>query len=253
MSLWGDLKNAAWFVADRRWLPGVRVAYGARLGRDCELGESIDIGPGARVYGCQLGDQIRVGEASRLTGCRIESDCSVGPGCELGSVTLGRYSYFAGSARAGHIQFGRFCSIGPDFMCGWGDHPTNLLSGSPVFYSAQKQCGVSFAEKDVFTEWKPIVVGNDVWIGARVFVRDGVTIGDGAIIGAGAVVVADVLPYAVVGGVPAKILRMRFPEDVIHSLRELSWWNWDEARLRAAQPLFAQSDPHALITWAKAH
>src|SRR5690606_3523018 len=97
-----------------------------------------------------------------------------------------------------------------------------------------------------------ITLGNDVWLGAQVFVRDGVVIGDGAIVAAGAVVTADVPPYAIVGGVPAKVLRYRFPEDIIRRLLAVQWWHWDEPRLRGAQPWFVQSDIDAFLRHAEA-
>ncbi len=71
-------------------------------------------------------------------------------------------------------------------------------------------------------------IGNDVWIGANVLILDGVTIGNGAIIAAGAVVTKDVPPYAVVGGVPAKIIKYRFNKEEIDFLEQLKWWEKDE-------------------------
>jgi serine acetyltransferase len=94
---------------------------------------------------------------------------------------------------------------------------------------------MTFAQEDLFEERRKIVIGNDVWIGTRVFIRDGVSIGDGAVIAAGAVVVSDIPPYAIAGGVPAKIIRYRFREAEIEQLLEIKWWEWDERSLREAQ------------------
>ncbi len=72
-----------------------------------------------------------------------------------------------------------------------------------------------------------IIVGNDVWFGYDSMVKNGVTIGDGAIIAAKAVVVKDVPPYAVVGGNPAKVVKLRFDEGTIERLLNIAWWDWD--------------------------
>lgn len=76
-----------------------------------------------------------------------------------------------------------------------------------------------------------ILIGNDVWIGNGVTILGGVRVGDGAVIAAGSVVVKDVPPYAVVGGNPAKVIKYRFPEDVVTRLRRIGWWNWNSEML----------------------
>ena len=93
-------------------------------------------------------------------------------------------------------------------------------------------------EEDVL---RPVSIGNDVWIGARVIVLGGVTIGNGAVIGAGSVVTRDVPPYAVVAGTPARLIRYRFEEPVIRRLEELRWWDKPEEELKRALPLFQQT------------
>ena len=78
---------------------------------------------------------------------------------------------------------------------------------------------------------KPVVIGNDVWIGYEAIILAGVTIGDGAIIGTRAVVTKDVPPYTIVGGVPAKPIKRRFSEETTSALLEIQWWNWSEERI----------------------
>ena len=154
------------------------------------------------------------------------------------SSFIGRYTYIAG-ARIQSSSIGSFCSIGPGTRIGGlGKHPTKWLSTHPVFFSTLKQANTTFVDKNYFLESGKVEIGNDVWIGANVTILDGVRVGDGAIIAAGAVVVSDVEPYTIVGGVPAKLIRYRFDDDMIDALLELHWWDWPEDILKANQALF---------------
>lgn len=150
----------------------------------------------------------------------------------LHHVVLDDYSYIARNCNATNVKIGKFCSIGPNFCCGLGLHPTNGISTAPMFYSKAKQNGVSLVKEVVYEEQKQTTIGNDVFIGANVTIIDGVTIGDGAVIGTGAVVVKDIPPYAVAGGVPAKVIKYRFDQDIIEKLLKLKWWNWSDEDLQ---------------------
>ena len=144
---------------------------------------------------------------------------------------VGDYTYIARNAMINSTTVGRFCSIGPNFVCGKGTHPTDKLSTAPMFYSLGCQNGMTLARECKFDEMRPVEIGNDVFIGANVVVFNGVKIGDGAIVAAGAVVTKDVPSYAIVGGVPAKVIRMRFADDCVASLRRIQWWNFPDGRL----------------------
>lgn len=161
----------------------------------------------------------------------------IAPPFFLHHVRVGDYSYVAKNSYISNCQIGKFCSIGPNFCCGMGIHPTNGLSTSPMFYSTARQNGVTMCKEDKIVESGHTVIGNDVFIGANVTVLDGVTIGDGAIIGAGAVVVKDIPPYAIVVGVPAMIKRYRFDEETIESLLQIRWWD-DEKKLDSVEACF---------------
>lgn len=143
----------------------------------------------------------------------------------LNKVKLGDYSYIAKNPSITDTEIGKFCSIGPNFCCGMGLHPTNGISTAPMFYSTACQNGITLCKENLYEESKHTIIGNDVFIGANVFVLDGVTIGDGAVVGAGAVVVHDVPPYAVVVGEPAKVIKYRFDQDTINNLLSTQWWN----------------------------
>ena len=126
------------------------------------------------------------------------------------------------------LKIGKFCSIacGAKFLFNSANHTVKSLSTYPfpIFF---EEWGLDV--KDITSAWDnkgDIVIGNDVWIGYEAVIMSGVTIGDGAIIGTRAVVTKDVPPYTIVGGVPAKQMRKRFPEEIISELLKLKWWDW---------------------------
>ncbi len=170
---------------------------------------------------------------SPLVGERVSlgRGCSVSRGAQISnSVTLGDYSYVNCGAIINSGEFGRFCSIGPYAIIGMPNHPTGFRSTSPRLYGPGNLFGAR-------SEWNdfpdPPQIGSDVWIGAHSFVRQGVRIGHGGIVGAGAVVTRDVPPYAIVAGAPAKVLRLRFDEDLVGELLESRWWERPTEELAA--------------------
>jgi len=136
-------------------------------------------------------------------------------------------SYVGKNSVLQNASIGSFCSIANDVVIGLGAHPTSHFSTSPIFYRTKNPLKVKLIDEDVgFVEYQKIDIGNDVWIGARAMIMDGVKIGDGAIIAAGAVVTKNVPAYAIVGGIPAKIIRYRLDSKKIDQLLKLKWWTW---------------------------
>jgi chloramphenicol O-acetyltransferase type B len=161
---------------------------------------------------------------------------------------IGRHSYFCG-ANVSNCDVGSFCSIGPRTSIGGvGKHPTKMISTHPVFYSRGNQSGVSFADVDYFNESPRTVIGNDVWIGSNVIVLDGLSVGDGAVIAAGAVVTKDVPAYAVVAGVPAKVIKYRFSSEEIRLLVEIKWWSIPDEKLLKLASVFRCGDVSGFIS-----
>lgn len=143
----------------------------------------------------------------------------------LHNVEIGDYSYVAKNSSISSCKIGKFSSIGPNFCCGLGMHPTSGISTSPMFYSSKKQNGYTLCKEDKVSEGAMSFIGNDVFIGANVTILDGVTINDGAVIGAGAVVINDIPPYAIAVGVPATVKKYRFDSETIELLLRRQWWN----------------------------
>lgn len=146
---------------------------------------------------------------------------------------VGKYTYIAANCDITNTTIGSFCSIADNCRIGTASHTLNNISTSPIFTLKNNATDTIWVKESIKhnNDVKPVIIGNDVWIATHVIIKDGITIGNGAIIGAGAVVVKDVPPYAVVGGVPAKVIKYRFEQPLIDKLLELQWWNASDEKL----------------------
>ena len=161
-------------------------------------------------------------------------------GAKLNNVQVGKYSRIGENCRLTNVKMGNFSVFSADCVAGVGQHPTDTLTYHSIFYKKGNwgwhDDWVHYPEG--FVEQKQITVGNDVWIGRRVILMDGITIGDGAIVATGAIVTKDVPPYAIVGGVPAKIIKYKFPQDVIDRLEAIRWWDLSDEEITRIIELF---------------
>lgn len=178
-------------------------------------------------------------------------------GCKVGRYTYGYQELLEYYPLAESI--GRYCSINGTARI-YNNHPLDYVTthpfiDHPMFYPWEKQVQRNQAilkygkyfdnaayENSPLRKNLPVVIGNDVWIGANVIILPGVHIGNGAVLAAGSIVVRDVEPYAIVGGVPAKVIRYRYNKEQIEQFQKIEWWNWDMQKIEDNYELFCQPD-----------
>lgn len=158
----------------------------------------------------------------------VGARCELLERCAVEYSTIGDASYLGHDCQVADTTIGKFCAIAAHVRIGPPNHPMerpslHRFTYVPEYYDTSKQRDAAFFEARRAAR---VTIGNDVWIGHGVTVLAGVTVGDGAVLAAGAVVAKDVAPYTIVGGVPGRVIRDRFPPAIADALRRIAWWDW---------------------------
>ncbi len=175
-----------------------------------------------------LGVQPTVHPTSRVRESTLGAWTDIGPNCGISESTVGDYTYCAGDVSIIYATIGKFCSIASHVRINPGNHPMQRVTQHHMTYR-RRMFGFADTDDDDFFQWRRdhhVTIGHDVWIGHGAVVMPGVNIGTRAVIGSSAVVTKDVPSYAIVGGVPAKRIRDRFPAEVAAQLQAIAWWDW---------------------------
>lgn len=202
--------------------------------------------------GSDISDETAFDDDAQVYGKVLNTFCEGGNTLygEINDSYIGYGSFVSPYSTIEFTKIGRYTSVGRYVHIVRGQHPTRtFVSTSPCFYSLAKQNGFTYVDNQLFDDYKyidnnsgvkryAVKIGSDVWVGSNVSILEGVTIGDGAVIGTGAVVTKDVPPFAIVGGVPAKIIKYRHTEEQRKALLDIKWWDKEKSWIKTNYSFF---------------
>lgn len=173
----------------------------------------------------------------------------IGAGSRIAHSEIGDYSYCDRGCDIANAEIGKFSNIASAVRIGATDHPLNRASLHHFLYRSASYWEDAENDADWFTARRArrAVIGHDTWIGHGAQIKPEVTIGHGAVVASGAIVTKDVAPYTIVGGVTAKLIRRRLPEDLAERMIALAWWDWPHEKLRVELGAFRTLAPEAFL------
>lgn len=214
-----------------------------------QIAKSVKIGSDSKIVDSKISGNTNIGLNNVVQNSSISGSISTKEGCKIfectigGRISLGRYTslwgpYLQINTGKQQVTIGSFCSIARNVFIQTYNHNNRKLStyfvGQNVFKEKWENERVSNGD---------IHIENDVWIGANVTILGGVTIGNGALIAANTVVTKDIPPFAIVAGIPAKVIKYRFDKPTIDKIQELAWWDWPMDKIRKNKSLFKEELP----------
>ncbi len=193
------------------------------------------VGDGTKVKASTIGDGSTIDNDCQIIKSTIGEKCDIERRNLIQSSVIGDMTYTGTDTNIMWAEIGKYCCISRQVDIGGNEHDYTAPMMMPRYRFNNKLGGKLSKHPDE----DMIKIGNDVWIGQGVSIvrKPGLRIGNGAVIGSGAVVTKSVPDYAVVAGVPAKIIKYRFSEDIIERLLKLEWWNRDNSKLLACSDL----------------
>jgi phosphonate metabolism protein (transferase hexapeptide repeat family) len=184
---------------------------------------------------------VRASEFGRFT--------YLGPRSHVANSAIGDYSYAMGDNQIAHARIGKFVNIATNARINPPNHPTWRATQHHFTYRSRSY-GLCLDDDESIFAWRAqgrVEIGHDVWLGHGAVIMPGVTVGNGAAVGSGAVVTKDVPPFAIVVGVPARVLRLRVNERTAERLQRLAWWDWSPERIDAALADFRTLNAEAFV------
>ena len=191
--------------------------------KNSTYGDGIQIYRNAWLHSSVCGKNVSIGDDSIVEGSKLGDYAIINRRCYVTKSVIGDFSIVGLNSMVRPSVIGKFCEFAPYVDIGGKNHDYDKVT---IFTKTRFHQALSSERPHYPSPAGYAEIGNDVWIATGVCVFRKVKVGDGACIGAGAVVTKDVPPYAIVAGVPAKIIKYRFPDKFIEELLKIKWWDW---------------------------